>query len=163
HFDSGLKVLSFGPELVQVLNVGGTEAAVVVVGSHDGVQIASRPQPTSSIPTPIRNGDSHFIQNLPRELLDLGVSLLKGFRRQFPGSLVFHPRSAKYVESPDNFWTVRIQPRARSLRITVRGTPPSFSKVTSVQLKPDMGTYSSFTMSSDRQIEEALRVIRDAA
>jgi hypothetical protein len=162
-FNSESKVLSFAPEIVRVLNVGATETAVVIVGSNNGVQVAPSPSPSSPVPAPIRNGDSLFVQTLPPDLRELGLALLQSIRKQFPGSLVFHPRSGKFVESPDNFWTVRIQPRDRSLRITVRGTPQGFSKTQLLELKPDMGTYSSFKVSAARQVSEALQVIREAS
>jgi hypothetical protein len=161
-FNPESRVLSFGPGNVRVLNVGATEAAVVVLGSSNGALATPSPLPPP-VPAPIGNGDSLFLQHLSPELRELGVALLESVRKQFPGSLVFHPRSEKFVESPDNFWTVRIQRRDKSLRITVRGTPQGFSGTRLIELKPDMGTYSAFKVSALRQIPEALQIIREAS
>jgi len=110
-----------------------------------------------------QNGDALFLSQLTPELTQLGISLLQFVRADSPGPLVFHPRSSKYVESPDNYWTVRIQPRDRSLRITVRGIPSRFSNVSTIELKPDMGTYSAFKIWRDEQLKEAVQVIREAS
>lgn len=41
-----------------------------------------------------------------------GNELLTRIRTEFPSVLRYHPKSKKFVESPDNFWVVRVQPRA---------------------------------------------------
>ncbi|NIT13533.1 MAG: hypothetical protein GWN14_25100 [candidate division Zixibacteria bacterium] len=115
------------------------------------------------------NGDEQFIHDLPTELLEIGKKLLYEIR-QFNkhGILKFHEKSKKYVESPDNFWTVRIQKKDKSLRITVKGAPESFKALPKdilKHIKPDMGTYSAFKMSTreeDLDIDSAIQVIKFA-
>jgi hypothetical protein len=161
-FDARAKTLSFTPESAHVLNIGSTDDAVVVLGSSlqtsaglESVHAAARPA--------LASGDSAFLQQLSPALRELGTAFLQSVRKHFPGSLAFHPRSQKFVESPDNFWTVRIQPRDRSLRITVRGRPEMFSTTTDVELKADMGSYSNFKIAAMNQIPAAIRIIREAA
>ena len=53
--------------------------------------------------------------------------------------------------------------RDRSLRVIVKGRPESFGKVPCVELKPDMGSYSSFKINSNDQVAGALKIIRHAS
>ena len=66
------------------------------------------------------------------------------------------------MESPDNFWTVKPQPRDKSFRITVRGVPEKFDIPQSIELKPDMAGYSTFKISKIEQIDAAIHIIRQA-
>ena len=45
----------------------------------------------------------------------------------------------------------------------VKGRPESFGKVPCVELKPDMGSYSSFKINSNDQVAGALKIIRHAS
>jgi very-short-patch-repair endonuclease len=111
--------------------------------------------------TSSESGDRAFLRSLPPELKDFGAELLQRVRSLFPGDLVFHPTSGKYVESPDNFWTIRPQPRAHSFRITVRGEPELFSSIGgSLRVQRDWGSYSCFTVERPSQIEDLIRVLK---
>jgi hypothetical protein len=178
--------LTFPLSDVHVLNVGATDQAVLVAAVAENASEKRMPESASrqstdmafSRSSPLANrsmtwpstdesatfqGDKWFSEKLPRNLQALGDAFLKAVRSQFPGALVFHPRSAKFVESPDNFWTVRIQPRDQSLRITVRGVPESFTATKLIELKPDMGSYSAFKVSKLEQVKEAVEIIRQAS
>lgn len=119
-------------------------------GSH-----GSDRQPQPSV------GDYEFLRNLPEELKEVGEALLLGVRAWHRGSLVYHPKSQKYVESPDNFWTVRIQPRNLDLRITVFGKPEDHTH-SALVLKQDLASYSSLLLKGLDDVEDAIAVIRDA-
>ena len=72
------------------------------------------------------------------------------------------PTEPYYVENL-NFWTVRIQPRDVSLRITVYGKPNSFTnRDSTIELKPDMASYSSFKIHTQKQVSGAVSIIRQA-
>jgi hypothetical protein len=69
---------------------------------------------------------------------------------------------SRYVETPDNFWTVKPQTkRAHSLAITVRGEPRRFLP-SSLRIVADRPGYSRFTVDSDSQVDEAVAVISRA-
>lgn len=160
-FDADTHSLSFSPASVRVLNVGATDSAVIVASDAPS---ATRPSPkAATTPTPSTGGDVKFLARLTPELKELGQALLHAIRKQFTGELVFHPASEKFVESPDNFWTVRIQPRDRSLRVIVRGTLESLPSASRLEYKRDMGSYTAFKVSSMAQIGEAVEAIRSAA
>ena len=108
---------------------------------------------------PLATGDKLFLSELPPEMRELGEKLLSTVRSKFPGELSYEPRFAKFDETPEIFWTVKIQPYDKSLRITVRGTPDSFPEIQGVDLKVDKFGYSAFVITSKGQIPSALDAI----
>ena len=157
-YEKSSGTLSFKLNTTKFLYSGNSLSALVIYGaSKDQKGVSSGYEEPSS-------GDDHFISSLPPKLKELGLSLLTEIRNENPnGQLVFHPNSGKYVESPNNYWTVRIQPRDESLRVTVYGLPHSFDTDSSViLLKKDMSSYSAFKVSVKQQLQEALSVIRQA-
>lgn len=154
-FDATSKRLNFTLDSVNLLNVGTYEEAIITSypeSKHEGGKFVKRLIP----------GDENFISNLTTDLKNLGQKLLAGVRKQHSGGLIFHPQSRKYVETP-NFWTVIIQPRDKSLRISVYGNPHSFKhNDTYIDLKEDMKSYSAFKISNLEQVEEAISIIMTA-
>jgi len=149
RFDDKSGTLTFSPEAVRVLNVGTTEDSIVVFT-----------RPVESWADILGDGDALFRRRLTPELRELGLELLQGVRKRFPSNVLqFHPRSKKFVDRPINFWTVRIQPRDRSLRLTVRGTLDEFPETERIKLVPDMTSYSCFKLTTPGQLTEALLII----
>ena len=72
-------------------------------------------------------------------------------------------RIGRYVNRPNNFWTVKVQPRDQSLRITVRGRHHKFIALDKLGVKPDRTGYSNFKLVSEDQYEQALAALRIAA
>ena len=151
-FDATSERLSFSLDSVNLLNVGTYEQAIITSqpeDKHEGGELVKRPIP----------GDEHFLKNLPSDIKTVGQNLLSGLRKLHQGGLIYHPVSGKYVETP-NFWTVRIQPRDKSLRITVYGNPQSFKHTyTYINLKDDMKSYSAFKIFNPEQVEGAISII----
>ena len=110
----------------------------------------------------LSTGDKLFLSELPAEMRSLGELLLSGVRKEFPGELSYEPRAAKFDETPEIFWTAKIQPKDMSLRITVRGTPESFQSAAGLDLQLDKFGYSFFVLSQHEQVESALSLIRQA-
>lgn len=156
-FDRESRSLSFNPAGVKLLNAGTSDTAILI----GTVAAASRAPTPSKVPqASTGSGDQRFVNSLPQNLKDFGTELLREVRTHFPGDLAFYPSSGKYVQAPDNFWTVRPQPRDGSFRITVRGKPESFTATRSLELKPDMTGYSSFKVERPSQIEELIRILK---
>ncbi len=111
------------------------------------------------------SGDDEFrkdLERLPTPIRNIGMSILQGVREVYPhGCLNYRPKCGRYIERPDNFWTIKPQPRAESFAITVRGTFDS-SKFSLIEVKPDRGSYSRFVVRDQNQVEEAIRVILSA-
>jgi len=156
-FDKNHQALSFNPGSAQLLNLGTSSEAIIVESpaqGYVGKSIVAGPLAKQ------HEGDTRFLSSLPDALRGFGAKLLRTVRQEFLGELRFFPKSQKFVESPDNFWTIRIQARDLSFRITVRGRPESFGKLRSISLKPDMTGYSSFKLSSPDQLDEFIQVLR---
>ncbi len=158
RFNETDKSLSFNPSAVHLLNLSTSDQVIIIHSSG----LSSAATSAKAKRDNLSSGDARFLSELPTELREFGTSLLREARKYFPGELKFYPRSGKDVETPDNFWTVRIQTRDRTFRITVRGKPDTFSKSKSINLKPDMTGYSSFKISSTSQIPELLEVLHQA-
>ncbi len=151
--------ISFEPAKANLLNLGTQSVAIII----DSPQ--SEEAPVQQGNTAVRDGDQAYLEalnKLPDNINQLGRDLLNGVRRFYNGKLVFKEISGRYVESPDNFWTVRPQPRDGSLRITVMGTPERFSQKKELNIKEDRGSYSNFKINDSDQLESALEVIREA-
>lgn len=156
-FDRENRSLSFNPSGVKLLNAGTSDTAILI-----GAEVtASRAAIASKAPQASGgSGDQKFLQSLPAHLKGFGTELLREVRAHFPGDLAFYPSSGKYVQAPDNFWTIRPQPRDGSFRITVRGKPEAFTATRTLELKPDMTGYSSFKVERPSQIEDLIRILR---
>jgi hypothetical protein len=155
-FDAERHQLAFDPSKVKLLNAG-TSYNVIVVGNAANPPPANRTRAATSAQP--GSGDAKFLSALPSQLHELGRALLAAVRSKYAGDLAFYEASGKYVEAPDNFWTIRPQPRDESFRITVRGRPESFESALTLQLKPDMTGYSSFKVERIGQVEELIRIL----
>jgi hypothetical protein len=156
-FDREKSTLHFSPTNVHVLNLGSSPETIIVEAKPREIV---RPEKELRAPNgPLNKGDAHFMKELVPSLKQLGAAILHAVRANFPGELKLYKPSKKYVETPDNFWTIRPQGRDQSFRITVRGTPESFDSPKSLVLKRDMHGYSSFKVSNSSQIEELMSIL----
>ena len=153
HFDHWGQIETAIPTLLCI-----RDQLVRLQGSHPG-----------AIPQAgfVRSGDHRFLA-LSRKLLPLAVAetgehLLMCIRQGFPGDLQQIDARAcrKFVETPDNFWTVTIQPVDESYYFTIRGRPQSY-KSSSLQIKSERGSYSRFKIRYRTEVPEALRLIAEA-
>lgn len=162
-FENQNQSLQFDLDSAVLLNLGNTTEAILVDSRESEPVVAkSVLQPNALTHS---SGDLRFIKelgSLTEPLRKMGEQLLGEIRKEFPGELVFHEKSGKFVESPDNFWVVRIQPRAQSLRIIIYGGPRKHSTKSTIELKDDMTGYSNFVINSQGQLREAIDVIREA-
>jgi hypothetical protein len=162
-YDNRDHSLQFDLDSAILLNLGNTSETIIIDSREGDVSLSTHDVQPNVQKQPA--GDSRFfkeLKQLPESLREVGEQLLKEVRKEFPGELVFHPKSGKFVESPDNFWVVRIQPRAQSFRIIVYGKPNEHSLKDTIELKRDMASYSSFVIDSKHQIHEAVELIREA-
>jgi hypothetical protein len=131
----------------RLVNRGDTDRAIIVRGCQVRRETVARNRHTADRGMFRTRGDKRFLRALralPLEVRELGKELLAEIRAEFGGGLKYHPESKTFVQTPDNFWAVRIQPQDQSLRIVVRGEPEYFGPVTGISLAPDRASYSSF-------------------
>ncbi len=185
-FNEPSKSITFDPNATRLLNVGTTNQIIIISGIPSPKEVLTRSdQPSVSklpkvkIPskTPGRQnqipdyelshalstGDKLFLSELPPDMRSLGETLLSEVRSQFKGELCYEPRAGKFDETPEIFWTVKIQTEDKSLRITVRGTPDTFPDLKGIDLNVDKFGYSAFVVTHMGQIPEAIAAIQQAA
>lgn len=108
--------------------------------------------------------DKEFLERLSESndvLYRLGTELLSRIRKHYHGNLVF--KKPRFVESPDNFWTITVQDkRTSSLRITLYGKPEDFIQPPEIKIQKDRGSYSAFVVDRYAQIEPAAKLILES-
>jgi hypothetical protein len=158
------KRLEFEPSSARLLNIGNSTKTIIIgIGIETEISI-----PDKFPETQLKPGDANFIKELKEKisnLASLGEKLLAEVRRYNPvGEL--NREGKRFVERPDNFWTVTIQPRKRALFITVRGRPERFSGVFSgdsgIEPKKDRPGHTGFAINDDKQLDDAFKIIRHA-
>jgi hypothetical protein len=167
-FDPEKSALRFSVEDVHLLNIGRSPTTIIIgVGPHEGERTNGETDTSlleaRSDRVQYGSGDRQFLhalEQLPDDIKQAGTQILTSVRRHFPGNL--HPRSGRrYQETPDNFWFVTVQPRDRSLSITVRGLPDRF-KVSRLRIVADRSPYSRFKVRGLDDVSEAVTVILSA-
>lgn len=166
QYDSARRILSVEPRRARLLNVGASDQAIMlgplaVTAGRESASPSITGPGSSGQPQSI--GDQRFLDALTEELAPLGRQLLVEVRRHFRGELKFYHDSRRFVETPDNFWTVKVQPRDQSLSITVRGLPEFFGTLRTLQLVQERSRYSRFKVARPDQLSDAISVIRKAA
>jgi hypothetical protein len=185
HFDEKTKRITFDPKSTRLINIGSTNKIFLLSDSPSGqkafVTTAAKPQKkpvlTKRIPEKkppakgteykpsqvVPPGDKLFLIELPSDIRSFGEVLLSTIRRHFKGELHYEPRTGKFDETPDIFWTVKIQPHSHSLKITVRGMPDTFKIPSAINLLRDKFGYSAFDISKKEQIDGAVSLIKQAS
>jgi len=191
-YDEKTQTLTFNPNATCLLNIGGTEQILVLsskdkkpVSKPAAVPSAPVKAPTSKSSEPsgekasteeppeemtadteiskrLATGDKLFLSELPADMRGLGETLLSGIRGVIPGELNFEPRSAKFDETPEIFWTIKILPSKKALRLTVRGTPETFEQTSGIDLKLDKFGYSAFHITRVAQVPGAITLLKQA-
>ncbi len=191
-YDENSQVITFDPNAACLLNIGGTAQILVLssrdnkpVSRPVSGPPADRQTPTGDIPvladeatpaaapaekTPLdtppspslATGDKLFLSELPADLRALGETLLTRVRGSFTGELNFEPRAAKFDETPQIFWTIKILPSKKALRLTVRGALETFEPAAGIDLEQDKFGYSAFLITRVGQIPSALLLLKQA-
>lgn len=162
------KILTIDSKSLILLNKGKTEKALLISNYDEDSDKYSQDENKNygNRPNEINKmGDPDFIGDLPSELKLLGENMLTRVRENISpsGYLQYYPISKRYVEQPDNFWAVKIQPRKKDLVIFVRGDPDRFAEfITNLEIKRDRTGYSSFHISKLSEGEEAIDIIHNS-
>jgi len=180
--DGQMEVAPLG---VEVLNVGNVTRAILISGGTESDDVPALPALAEAqllailrtqeerghalLPLPagsstFSRGDLDFVNATPPHLRSLAERLLRAVRREFAGSLAFKAGSGRFVETPDNWWTVKPQPVARSFRFTVRARLAELEDLQLPKLTKDRtDSYSAFVMERDDQLNVVLAGLRRAA
>ena len=185
HFDKQTKRITFDPKSTRLINIGSTSKVILLSDSPSkqktisaktpgtekkpvkAGRISEKKQPkkdTKYKPSQVvPPGDKLFLIELPPYIRNFGEMLLSAVRRHFKGELHYEPRTGKFDETPDIFWTVKIKPHKRSLKVTVRGLPDNFKIPSTINLLRDKFGYSAFEISKKEQITGAVSLIKQAS
>ncbi|WP_344135278.1 hypothetical protein [Pedococcus bigeumensis] len=142
-----------------LLNRGSSEVSIFVASPEPLVTALSSEAPPAPSTPGARGGDQEFLRQLPPVLREVGSQFLQEARRRWPGELRFSTPSGRFVETPDNFWTVKIQPRDASLRITLRGEASKFPPLPALDLKDDRNGYSTFKVRTMADVPTAISLL----
>lgn len=153
--------LSFDPSDAVVLNVGtGNSVIFLSLGVMESSTGTIRGT-SSKDEVGLRGGDRLFLDAarllLTPELAQTGEELLREIRSQQPGELK-EGQARKWVNEPDNFVAITIQPRDQSYAIHVRGDPKDFGS-SSLDIRQDRTSYCRFKIKTRDQVVEAIYVI----
>ncbi len=191
-YDEKTQTLTFNPNATCLLNIGGTAQILVLSSKDNkpvskpaeapstpfepATSASSEPssgkastdeQPEemttdTALSRQLATGDKLFLSELPADMRGLGETLLSEIRGIMPGELNFEPRSAKFDETPEIFWTIKILPSKKTLRLTVRGTPETFEQTSGIDLKLDKFGYSAFHITRVAQVPGAITLLKQA-
>ena len=189
-FNQTSQTITFDPNSVNLLNIGSTDQIIILNGDHsDPPEIVDSGTPEESelintteedttiqpkddnqeeknaefeLSQTLATGDKLFLSELPADVRELGETLLSEIRSLFPGELNYEPRSAKFDETPEIFWTIKILPQDNALRLTVRGTPEDFEPASGIDIELDKFGYSAFQVNSLSQITGTISILKQA-
>ncbi|MEN8782295.1 MAG: hypothetical protein ABF292_14430 [Desulfobacterales bacterium] len=191
-YDEKTQTLTFNPNATCLLNIGGTEQILVLSSKDKKPVSKPVAAPSAPVKAPsfessepsgekasteeqheemtadtelskrLATGDKLFLSELPADMRGLGETLLSEIRGPIPGELNFEPRSAKFDETPEIFWTIKILPSEKALRLTVRGTPETFEQTSGIDLKLDKFGYSAFHITRVAQVPGAITLLKQA-
>jgi hypothetical protein len=151
---------------ITVLNVGTTPVAFIVSGGGEGEHRRDRMPALPLAPEPglpARSGDEQFLDALPMYLRPLGEDFLRALRSEFPGELWLRDVTGRFQETPDNWWTIKPQPRARSFRVTMRAQALKIDGHGILVQRDRNDSYSNFTFRDASELPAVLAILRQAA
>lgn len=175
EFRAEQEELRFVPGSLLVLNAGTGDRAIFIDGGMARRDTEHEPRPgqpddsdateADAFVASLGPGDRRFVdtlRELPIEVRQLGIELLRRVRREFPGDLRPYP-GRKFIETtPKNFWGVTVQVRLKMFKITVLGAPDRFS-FSNLDVSMDRPpSQSGFKLETMEDLDEAIKIIRHA-
>ena len=168
-YDKDKHYLNFSLTSMNILNIGNSNETIIIDAEINNSFKKKILDDTKKVnmETVFYKGDKLFLQTLdsfvklPPDIKYIGKSILIEVRKFYKGELKYYENSKKYIEFPDNFWTIKIQQVDRSLRITARGDANFLrDKVNSIEINADIHGFLSFKISEKSQINDALKIIK---
>lgn len=106
--------------------------------------------------------DEMFVYGLNEmgaDMARIGRALLARIRATYDGALSHTGYPRKFVETPDNFWGVEIQPRRRAIKLTVRSSEERLKDSGLPYESERPPSYYAMRICEDRDIETALKLL----
>lgn len=151
EYDDTHRTLAFAPHSACLLNIGNTSRLFVVDGGYQPETAAGKQR--------LPDGDQKFLKYLEQvpTLKAAGEQILRRIREVCPGDLKY-TSGRLFKETPDNFWAIEVQPRVRTLNISVRGNSNWFGKQ-GISIPDGWQGYSRFKVHGNADVEKAVSVI----
>jgi len=96
-------------------------------------------------------------------LKNIGLALFQFADDLFPNNDFEQDSHDRWVPRPNNFVTIKVQPRAKNLAVTLRGNPGEFLNHDELPLSQDQNGYSIFRISKPSQLKAAADYVSRAA
>lgn len=165
-FDPSRCRIEFDRPDLTILNLGTSPDTVIIksAGAPDkenkGADTAQPPSGATISP-----GDEAFLrtvrETMPGAMVAAAEELLTGVRKHYPGGLKQGQRR-RFTESPDNFWMILVQPRAKNFYISVRGAPERHQSQ-NIRIRSGRNpNYAAFYLEHASDVKEALEIVLKA-
>jgi len=96
-------------------------------------------------------------------LKNIGLALFQFAGDLFPNNDFEQDSQGRWVPRPDNFVTIKVQPQAKNLAVTLRGNPNEFLNHDELSIRQDQNGYSIFRLSKPSQLNAAADYVFRAA
>lgn len=155
RFDEAAETLEFVHGSARVVNLGTLDETIVVT--------VDRAEKRAKAPRPIaaKSGDRALLRESEaagEPVASLVASLLEAVRMLDPDGEFVRFGTRRFINQADNFVTIIPQPRARDVRIVVRGSPSEFVG-TSLAAKKDQNGYSTFKVATAKDLGHAISLL----
>lgn len=155
-------------ETGQALIVRGAPLCPITIGVSDTAIVIARrsisvTDAESATQSPRGNGDNAFLseaERLPTWAKEAATQILGAIREIDNGQLERGERN-KFINRPNNFWTITAQPQAKGLAITIYGRPHLF-KSDRIRILDDRPGHSRFVIRHQNEVIEAIRLIKES-
>jgi len=164
---------------VSVLALGSAEAAIFLSAAdaraatgddHATALPAAAAETPAPSPTPRRSGDTGDDETFIAELNEIGSdmartgrALMTRIRALHDGALARAASPRLFVETPDNFWSVEIQPRRQAIKLVVRTTEEKLLRAGLPYDSERPPSYWAMKIYGDNEIGTALQFLGTAA
>lgn len=141
---------------IHPLAIGTSDTAIVLARQHAKARIQQ-----ASLARAQMNGDEAFLKEaarLPIWAQESAAKILAAVREIDDGGLERGERS-KFVNRPNNFWTITAQPQAKGFAITIYGRPHLFT-TERIKVLDDRPGHSRFVIRDSSEVPEAIRLIK---
>ena len=143
---------------IRPLAIGISDTAIVL--TREAANLGSK---ESHSDRPLDGGDQAFLNEtrwLPTWAQEAARHILSSVREIDDGKLSRGERN-KFVNRPDNFWTITAQPRKGGFAVTIYGRPHLF-QAEHLTVLNDRPGHSRFVIRDAAEVPEAIRLIKRA-
>jgi hypothetical protein len=161
-------------EGVRVAVLGAGDAAIYLSAAAagtthaNGAPNAGVPGEDAALPTQLQHGpgdDDAFVAALDEigsDMARTGKALIARIRDRHAGALRRTPTPRLFVETPDNFWSVEVQPRRCAIKLVVRTSEERLLRAGLAYESERPPSYWAMKIYNDSNIEAALRFLDTA-